>query len=66
MVRCVARDHSEIRLERDGIGHRKAKATVRLFEVARRVMQVRKMSDFQVASSNGKAAIGVTPKRLHG
>ncbi|BBQ02808.1 hypothetical protein BSFA1_79360 (plasmid) [Burkholderia sp. SFA1] len=47
MVRRVARDHRNIGVCENRVVGGKAKASVRFFEVSRRVVQVRKMSDFQ-------------------
>ncbi|GGD94799.1 hypothetical protein GCM10010985_56880 [Caballeronia grimmiae] len=50
MVRRVARDHRNIGVCENRVLGGKAKAPVRLFDVARRVVQVRKMCDLQIAS----------------
>jgi hypothetical protein len=50
MVSRVARNDSDIHAPVHCVLHREGKAPVRLIEVFRRVMQVRHVSDFHVAS----------------
>jgi hypothetical protein len=61
MVSRIARNNSEVRTYRDRICYRGPEAAIRFREVARCVVQVRKMSDFHVASLNEKAAEGAIP-----